>query len=202
MHTFCCRQPISKTNRRPFMKSVNSISNFYTKVFANLSRICVCVVIGAGSNTFVEIRRQRQTQPLNTIRVKNILSPINPLPLTIRITVGGLIDVRITGQSDSLINATDKDPLAIKYMSFSSWGNTEGKWFYDCAADKGDRLDEASIRDRSFMQIFEEALSAEYDANMMPSGLRQIGWAFKLRYADFDGKKSQMTTRGKFKAVN
>lgn len=161
----------------------------------------LCIVIGAGSNTFVEIRRQRQTQPLRTIRVKNILSPINPLPLTIRITADGLIDVRITGQENSIINATDKNPLTIKYISFSSWGNTEGKWFFDCAGDKDDRLDEVLIRDRSLMQIFREALFAEYDVNIVPMNLTKIDWAFNLKYADFDGKKSQMSSRGKFKAV-
>lgn len=158
-------------------------------------------VIGAGSNTFVEIRRQRQTQPLRTIRVKNILSPINPLPLTIRITVDGVIDVRITGQEHSVINVTDKNPLTIKYISFSSWGNTEGKWFFDCAGDKDDRLEEILIRHRSLGQIFREALFAEYDINVVPMNLSQINWAFKLKYADFVVQKSHVLVRGKFKAV-
>lgn len=134
--------------------------------------------------------------------MKNILSPINPLPLTISITVNGLIDVRITGQAESIINATDKNPLTIKYISFSSWGNTEGKWFFDCANDKDDRLDEVLVRNRSAMQIFREALFAEYDVNVVPMNLSKIDWAFKLKYADFDGKKSQVSARGKFKAVN
>lgn len=173
----------------------------YAKFDCVYREILFLAVIGAGSNTFVEIRRQRQTQPLRTIRFKNILSPINPLPLTIRITVDGVIDVRITGQEHSIISATDKNPLTIKYISFSSWGNTEGKWFFDCAGDKDDRLEEVLIRHRSLGQIFREALFAEYDINVVPMNLSQINWAFKLKYADFDAKKSQVLVRGKFKAV-
>lgn len=138
---------------------------------------------------------------MRTIREKNILSAINPLPLTIRITVDGMIDVRITGQENAIINVTDPIPLTIKYMSFSSWGNTEGKWFFDCAGDSDDRLDEVLIRHRSAIQIFRESLFAEYDINIMPTNLSRIDWAFNLKYADFDGKKSQLLARGKFKAV-
>lgn len=161
-----------------------------------------CAVIGAGSNTFAEIRRQRQTQPLRTIRVKNILSVINPLPLTIRITADGVIDVRITGQENSIINATDKDPLTINYISFSSWGNTEGKWFFDCDGDKDDRLDEVIVRERSAIQIFRDALFDEYDIHIVPMNLTRIDWTFNLKYADFDSRKTQIVARGKFKAVN
>lgn len=197
---------LSPTDQQEKTSAVYEIGKSYIRKFEYCAKfkafILLCTVIGAGSNTFAEIRRQRQTHPLRTIRVKNILSPINPLPLTIRITVDGLIDVRITGQEHSIINATDTDPLPIKFISFSSWGNTEGKWFFDCAGDKDDRLDEVLIRHRSPMQLFREALFAEYDIHIVPMNLSRINWAFQLKYADFDGKKSQLFVRGKFKAVN
>lgn len=161
----------------------------------------MCAVIGGNGNTFVAIRRQQQTGSLRQIVIKNILSSFNPLPLTIRITVHGLIDVRNTGQENSLVIATDDNLLTIKYIGFSSWGDAAGKWFFDCAGDKDDRLDEAPIRHRSLMEIFHEALFAEYDVNILPMNLTTIDWAFHLKYADFDEQKSQVSARGKFKAV-
>ncbi|XP_065081381.1 uncharacterized protein NtR [Ochlerotatus camptorhynchus] len=93
------------------------------------------IVIGAGANTFSEIRKQRKKNPLKTKSTKNVLSPIDPLPLRIRITREGLIEVGIEGQELPLMSATDKNLIAVQYLSFSSWGSTHAKWFYDCASD-------------------------------------------------------------------
>ncbi|XP_058465279.1 neuronal acetylcholine receptor subunit eat-2 [Malaya genurostris] len=93
------------------------------------------IVIGAGANTFSEIRKQRKKNPLKTKTTKGVLSPIDPLPLRIRITKEGLIEVGIEGQSLPLMSATDKNIIAVRYLSFSSWGSTQAKWFYDCPSD-------------------------------------------------------------------
>lgn len=92
-------------------------------------------VIGAGANTFSEIRKQRKKNPLKTKSTKGVLSPIDPLPLRIRITRQGLIEVGIEGQDLPLMSATDKSIIEVKYLSFSSWGSTMAKWFYDCPSD-------------------------------------------------------------------
>lgn len=42
-------------------------------------------VLGAGANTFCEIRKKRKGSPLKNKRVQ-VLSPIDPVPITIRIT--------------------------------------------------------------------------------------------------------------------
>lgn len=75
------------------------------------------VVLGAGGNTFNEIRRQRQSQPLKTTRVKNFLSSTDVMPLTVRIMKSGNISVAITGQPP-FITAFDPNVLDIKYISF------------------------------------------------------------------------------------
>ncbi|XP_062556535.1 neuronal acetylcholine receptor subunit alpha-9 [Armigeres subalbatus] len=93
------------------------------------------IVIGAGANTFSEIRKQRKKNPLKTKSTKGVLSPIDPLPLRIRITRQGLIEVGIEGQDLPLMSATDKSIIEVKYLSFSSWGSTMAKWFYDCPSD-------------------------------------------------------------------
>lgn len=45
------------------------------------------IVLGGGANTFSEIRRKRRTQALQSIRRKNLLSPLNLLPITIKIAL-------------------------------------------------------------------------------------------------------------------
>uniref|UniRef100_A0A8D8BPZ9 Neuronal acetylcholine receptor subunit alpha-6 n=2 Tax=Culex pipiens TaxID=7175 RepID=A0A8D8BPZ9_CULPI len=93
------------------------------------------IVVGAGGNMFTEIRRQRKKNPLKTKTTKNVLSPIDPLPLRIRLTTEGLIEVGIEGQDLPLISATDKNVTSVRYLSFSSWGSTQAKWFYDCETE-------------------------------------------------------------------
>uniref|UniRef100_A0A0P6K120 Putative farnesoic acid 0-methyl transferase n=1 Tax=Aedes aegypti TaxID=7159 RepID=A0A0P6K120_AEDAE len=93
------------------------------------------IVIGAGANTFSEIRKQRKKNPLKTKSTKGVLSAIDPLPLRIRITKQGLIEVGIEGQDLPLMSATDKGVIEVKYLSFSSWGSSMAKWFYDCPSD-------------------------------------------------------------------
>lgn len=158
-------------------------------------------MLGAGGNTFAEIRRQRQIKPLRTILVKNLLSPINPLPLTIKITKEGLIDVRITGQSVSIMNATDKNPLSIKFISFSSWGTTEGKWFFDCDNENGDQLKETTSN-RTAAERLELDLFSSYDRTLIPDGVGRIGFNVQLISVNFDEHSSVLSTRGKFYAVS
>lgn len=45
------------------------------------------IVLGGGANTFSEIRRKRKTQALQSIRRKNLLSPLNPIPINIKIAL-------------------------------------------------------------------------------------------------------------------
>ncbi|XP_055532815.1 uncharacterized protein LOC129722956 [Wyeomyia smithii] len=93
------------------------------------------IVIGAGANTFSEIRKQRKKNPLKTKTTKGVLSPIDPLPLRIRITKDGLIEVLIEGQDLPLLSATDKNLIDVHFLSFSSWGSSQAKWFYDCPSN-------------------------------------------------------------------
>lgn len=69
-------------------------------------------------NTFNEIRRKRQKDPMKTIRMRHFLSPVDIMPLTIRIHKSGNISVAITGQPPFIV-AHDSNVLDIKYLSFS-----------------------------------------------------------------------------------
>lgn len=81
-------------------------------------------MIGAGGNTFCEIRRQRQTQPLKTLRMRGFLSAIDIVPLTIRLTKTGTISVSVTGQSTPFIEANDSNVIDVKYISFRLFTHT------------------------------------------------------------------------------
>lgn len=89
------------------------------------------LVLGAGSNTFCEIRRRLKLTSLKTKRVVNVLSAVDPVAVLIRITKSGLIEVRNEDNED-IISGTDPDLLPIRFISFCSWGLTEAKFFYDC----------------------------------------------------------------------
>lgn len=48
----------------------------------------IFAVLGAGGNTFSEIRRKLKSSPLKTVKRSNLLSVLNVLPVLIRITDG------------------------------------------------------------------------------------------------------------------
>lgn len=73
--------------------------------------------MGAGGNTFNEIRRQRQKNPLKTIQMLRFLSPTDIMPLTIQILRSGNISVAITGRPP-FITAFDRNVLDVNYLSF------------------------------------------------------------------------------------
>lgn len=75
-------------------------------------------VLGAGGNTFNEIRRKRQKDPMKTMRMRHFLSPVDIMPLTIRILKSGNISVAITGQPPFIV-ANDSNVLDVKFLSFS-----------------------------------------------------------------------------------
>lgn len=62
------------------------------------------IVLGGGGNTFSEIRRKRKTQALQSIRRKSLLSPLYPLPITIKIALS--MGMRI-------------DNIGVKHLTFS-----------------------------------------------------------------------------------
>lgn len=127
MHTFYYRQPI-KSNHRPSMKLVccqnilfvhfDTVTSYpFTLNWIQRFNCLWFAVLGAGGNTFNEIRRQRQSQPLTTKRMNSFLSSTDVMPLTVRILKSGNISVAITGQLPFL-TAFDPNVLDIKYISF------------------------------------------------------------------------------------
>ncbi|XP_055626202.1 acetylcholine receptor-like protein cup-4 [Toxorhynchites rutilus septentrionalis] len=157
------------------------------------------IVIGAGANTFSEIRKQRKKNPLKTKTTKNVLSPIDPLPLRIRITKDGLIEVGIEGQDLPLMSATDKNLTTVQYLSFSSWGATQAKWFYDCPSDTDliTQLGEYDPGDFPMTPreklIFDLQMNASFDAPKVPTTVEMSKLVF-TRVA-YNSWKNTLETR-------
>lgn len=74
---------------------------------------------------------------------KNLLKSTKVLPLTVQILRTGLIKVTIAGEKTPIIAVTDANLLLpIKFVGFSTWGDTSAKWWYNCEGDdKGDKLE-------------------------------------------------------------
>jgi hypothetical protein len=115
------------------VKNVNSSDDVYE------------IVLGAGENTFCEIRKNKQKNPIKTKIVKDVLSPIDPLPLIIKVNSsqanGSSIEVWIENQTIPLISVLDSDPIEIHYISFSSWGTSKAKFFFDCPRENDKEAD-------------------------------------------------------------
>lgn len=162
-------------------------------------------MIGAGGNTFNEIRLQKSKRPIKTIRERNILSVISPVPFTVTVMKNGLVDVRTSGRNNSVVNATIEDIFPIEYVSFSSWGTTETKWFFDCDEDdQSDKLSQKAVSGlrTNIQKVVENIFSPAYDAISAPQNLSEISLDFLLEASDYDPKKVYATTRGKFQAVS
>lgn len=200
MHTFCCRQVKSLIEAHQCMKLVrNNLKNLiYRK--QNNCPLNFILVLGAGGNTFAEIRRRRQSSPMRTVRVKDVLSAIDPLPLNIRITKQGEIIVKINGLNKVIVNATDKNPLSINYISFSAWGTTEGKWFFDCKNSTSDELEEVISDLPTYARLLARIFN-EYDENSMPPNLNNVYVNFTLLQVVYDSKFSILKSRGIFRMV-
>lgn len=109
------------------------------KLYPTTNDLVYEFVLGAGSNTFCEIRKKLKKNPLRpAIPCKLFKSSINPVLINIIIKNSGRISIFVIGSQIPLIEADDLEPVAVKYVSFGSWGNAESKWFYDCKFDFND----------------------------------------------------------------
>lgn len=91
------------------------------------------IVLGAGSNTFAEIRRRMGFSSIKSKRIPDVLSYVDPMAFEIRVTKRGVIDVRYEGDEEPLISAEYGNlNVSVQFISFSCWGTSTCKFFYDC----------------------------------------------------------------------
>ncbi|XP_053659420.1 uncharacterized protein LOC128708466 [Anopheles marshallii] len=93
------------------------------------------IVLGGGGNTFSQIRFGQKGSPLRTKATIGLLSPIEPLPVRVRIYAGGQIRIHAGNLTDEPFMETmipSKNFNELRYVSFTTWGTALAKWFYDC----------------------------------------------------------------------
>ncbi|XP_026813463.1 neuronal acetylcholine receptor subunit alpha-7 [Rhopalosiphum maidis] len=95
------------------------------------------IVIGAGSNTFCDIRKFDDVlTSVVTVATGKILDRYNPVGFWVRATQQtGLIEVGKYGESLPFIFWTDPEPIPVRYYGLSSWGAAVCKWMFKCKPD-------------------------------------------------------------------
>lgn len=94
--------------------------------------------------------------------------------------------------------------LFLWFTQFSTWGDAEGKWFYDCENDgNGNRLSPIEPILTGYQRLQKFLLKdQQYDPEICPKDLDVVMFDFDLLNANYMAKKSFMEIHGRFKAVN
>lgn len=93
------------------------------------------IVLGGGGNTFSQIRFGHKGSPLRTKASAGLLSPIDPLPVRVRIYSDGQLRIyagNLTGEPFMETMMPGRNSSGLSYVSFTTWGTALAKWFYDC----------------------------------------------------------------------
>ncbi|XP_055837523.1 uncharacterized protein LOC129905916 [Episyrphus balteatus] len=93
------------------------------------------IALGCYGNTRSDIRLQNHNA-VTHVMTPNISSTFDPMPIEIIQKNDGQLVVNIPGFAEPILNYTNKNPLNIRFVSFSSWGGLSAKWFYDCKLDE------------------------------------------------------------------
>lgn len=89
-------------------------------------------------------------------------------------------------------------------MTQSTWGDAEGKWFYDCENDSdGNELIPIEPTLTTNQQLTRKLLQdSNYDPTIAPFDLTAVMLNFDLANANINVKKSSMESSGRLRAVN
>lgn len=94
------------------------------------------IVLGAGRNTFSDIRRLRRSSTKATARTRDLLSPVELRGFWVHFNGKGILQVGKEGDELPFLFWTDPDPIDIHYFSFCTWTGVVGKWLYACPIEK------------------------------------------------------------------
>lgn len=91
------------------------------------------IVLGAGSNTYCEIRKRMGFGSIKSRRVLDILSYVDPMAMVLRITKSGTISIYYEGETEPLISGEYGNfSFSLHFIAFSCWGRSTCKFFFDC----------------------------------------------------------------------
>ncbi|XP_026470701.1 acetylcholine receptor subunit beta-type lev-1-like [Ctenocephalides felis] len=126
------------------------------------------IVLGAGGNSYSEIRRALRKNGIKSVRTTNLLSAIRYTVFWVKISSDGSIEVGREGEDLPFMATKDPNPLNIKYFSLSSWGSSKASWLYDCPDPYGLASDTNSMQVRPIREQLSANLLKNYDTNMIP----------------------------------
>ncbi|XP_011209109.2 uncharacterized protein LOC105230182 [Bactrocera dorsalis] len=154
------------------------------------------VVIGAGQNSFSSIRSRMASMRISTSTMPNILTMYDPTPIEIIQTKDGTLSVYIPGlKQEPLLNYTDPAPLEINYLSFSSFGSTPAKWYYDCQFDGFAEEMEEEAHETDLFHSLLANLTKNFANESVPMDLQSVNFAFQLKSVVYNHEKSILHTR-------
>ncbi|KAF7281422.1 hypothetical protein GWI33_004802 [Rhynchophorus ferrugineus] len=161
------------------------------------------IVIGAGGNTFSDIRRMQKSDVKASVNIKGLLSALDPRFFWIHFTkIGtqGLLEIGREGNSTSFISWLDPKPLSINFISFSTWTAIEAKWYFDC--DRSGNEEEIEKRLTTLEKLRRNLLS-QYDPMVRPvekpDDEIKVLVTLKLDSLKMDERNFVLNVRGTFK---
>lgn len=155
------------------------------------------IVIGAGGNTFCDIRRKQKSEVKASVRVKGLLNGLDPQSFWLHITKDGDIAVGKEGEILPFISWTDPDPLPLKVISFSTWSGIEAKWYFDCDLKKETKEIEKPL---THLEKLRKDLLYHYDPYVRPvkdvSTVTNISMALNFNYVTLNEHRSIVEVLG------
>ncbi|KAJ4447965.1 hypothetical protein ANN_09975 [Periplaneta americana] len=127
------------------------------------------VVLGAGRNTFSDIRRLRRSSTKATARTVDILSPVELRGFWVHVSYKGDIQVGKEGDDVPFLFWTDPTPLPVLYFSFCTWTGVVGKWLYDCPiANDTEKIELVEPKPATMTEKLRKDLLSNYNPYALP----------------------------------
>lgn len=106
---------------------------FFIYIFfiSNINIIKLILVIGGWKNTKSIIRDRKFTNVV-VEKLGPVLSPLYATEIIITLNQDGELTVTLPGYEKPYMKFKDTKPSFWTYIGFSSWENTQARWFYDC----------------------------------------------------------------------
>lgn len=116
--------------------------------------------------------------------------------LFLKFSLDGNLLVSIPGFKDGpLLNFTDSTPLAINYVSFSSFGSTSARWFYDCPFDGYEKEIELEEHQMQSMDTLLAHLNKKAANETAPTNLTKVDLSFKLTALNYNQNNAILNSR-------
>ncbi|XP_022196384.2 uncharacterized protein LOC111053763 [Nilaparvata lugens] len=161
------------------------------------------IVLGAGGNTYCEIRRFNNSldnyTEITSLDIDGLLSLSEVREFTISISQNRAIYIRKNNDTIPFIFKKDPDPIMdLGYFGFSTWYSVDGVWNFDCHGDGSTTYDPSF----SLTESLRNKLLMSYDRFSIPFNISDdwtpINISFNPYHAKLDPKHGQITLVGKF----